>query len=159
MRGSLALSWLALGATACGGAPGQAPASARPAAGAGRLLSHAGPGEAATLGAITWHLDQLAPPPGAPSNPPLLLAVLRATTIGPASHLHSSGISLLDDAGGRWAPVPVPVYVPIDGLDDDPIEPGHGAAGVVAFRIPTGHRGIAVSVAGDGGQVILDAPR
>ena len=156
---SLALCGAALGAAACGGSPSRTPPSVQPAAAGGRVVAHAGPGEGATLGAITWHLDQLAPPPGAPSNPPVLLAVLRATTVGPADHLHSGAISLLDDAGQRWASVPVPVYVPIDSLDNDPIELGHGAAGVVAFRLPAGHRGVAVSIGRDGGQVILDAPR
>jgi len=84
--------------------------------------------------------------------------VLRATTTGPADHLHTCAFSLLDDAGGRWASVPVSIYVPIDGLDDAPLEPAHGAAGVVAFRLPTGRHGVAVSITGSAGQVILDAP-
>ena len=147
-----------LGIGACGSSPTEAPVP-RGASGGGRVLSDAGPGEDASLGAITWHLDQLAPAPGAVLTPPVLLAVLRATTVGPAVHLHTGGISLLDDAGGSWAPVSVPVYVPIDGLENAPLEPDHGAAGVVAFRLPAGRRGIAVSIAAGGGRVLLDAPR
>jgi hypothetical protein len=154
----LALVVLALGIAACGGSHGQAPAP-RAAAAGGRVLFHAGPGGAATLGSITWHLDQLAPAPGAGLTPPVLLAVLRATTVGPAGRVHTAWITLLDDAGGSWSPAGVPVYVPIDGLDNAPVEPDHGAAGVVAFRLPSGRRGIAVSVAADGGRVVLDAPR
>jgi hypothetical protein len=148
---------LALVIAACGASPAHAPVP-RVAQAGGPVLSHAGPGEAATLGPITWHLDQLAPPPGAALSPPVLLAVLRATTAGPADHLRTGAISLLDDAGGRWASVLVSIYVPIDGLDDAPLEPAHGAAGVVAFRLPTSRRGVAVSITGSGGQVILDAP-
>jgi len=55
--------------------------------------------------------------------------------------------------------VPNPVYVPIDGLEDAPLEPAHGAAGVVAFPLPAGRRAVGVSVAGIGGRVVLDAPR
>jgi len=149
---------IVLAMAACGGSPPAAPAPSA-ATGDGAVLLHAGPGEGASLGSITWHLDQLAPAPGDRSSPPALLAVLRATTDGPATRLHAAAVSVVDDAGGRWSALPTPVYVPIDGLDGAPLEPAHGAAGVVAFRLPAGRRGVAVSIAGAGGRVVLDAPR
>jgi hypothetical protein len=148
-----------LATAACGGAAGRPPSLQPVTAGIGRVMSHAGPGEAATLGPVTWHLDQLAPPPGTSLDPPVLLAVLRAGTGGPADHLHAAMITLLDDAGGRWPPVPIPVYVPIDALDGASVESAHSVAGVVAFRLPSGRHGVAVVVRGQGGEVILDAPR
>jgi hypothetical protein len=149
---------LMLVTVACGGGAGR-PVPQPAGSGAGRMTSHVRPGEAAILGPLTWHLDQLVPPPGPTPDPPVLLAVLRASTAGPAEHLHTAGISLVDDAGGRWSPVPIPVYVPIDGLEGASVEPAHGAAGVVAFRLPSGRRGVAVVVSGGDDEVILDAPR
>ncbi|GAC1340206.1 MAG: hypothetical protein NVSMB29_08750 [Candidatus Dormibacteria bacterium] len=136
------------------------PASTQPvpaAADRARLVAHAGPGGTASLGATSYALDQLAPPPVAQSGAPVLLAVIRASTTGPATHLHAGGISLVDDRGQRWAPVPIPTYVAIDALENAPIEPSRGAAGTVAFRLPAGRLGVAVAVQSHGEEVLLDA--
>lgn len=159
--GSLAAAATCALLAACGAGP-SAPSSAstQPVpAGPDRahLVGHAGPGGTASLGATSYSLDQLAPPPTAPPGAPVLLAVIRASTTGPTTRLHSGGITLVDDRGDRWAPVPSPSYTPIDVLENAPIGPDHSAAGTVAFRLPAGRTGVAVSIQSAGREVLLDA--
>ncbi|MFN2451099.1 MAG: hypothetical protein ABR541_01965 [Candidatus Dormibacteria bacterium] len=146
---------------ACGSTPGHpSPAPRQPVAAApdtARLVGRAPAGGTASLGATTYALDQLAAPTEAQRGAPVLLAVLRASTTGPATHLHTGGITLLDDRGGRWAPVPLPTFVAIDALENSAIEPGSGAAGTVAFRLPAGRVGVAVAISAGGEEVVLDA--
>lgn len=122
------------------------------------VTAHGTAAKGVQLGDATWYLDQLAPPPQPAPGDPVLLAVLRVTSDAPPHTITQKGIELLDSRGARWLPVPIPGYAPIDKLDGDPIAPDHGAAGVVAFRLPPGRRGVAVLLRDSATTVSIDAP-